>query len=207
MGGLAESAARAAPGVEHGAAALNRLGTAARTVAPTLDQIAENAAARLAALRLSTMQAAEQEATQASIDSMIKVIRGWAAADQVAAEASRRTLMHYATMQRGAAQAAEQIAAAAKRQVGVATETAARVAAEAEKAGVASGRVALSLDSLSGARQHGHRLRVLARAAVSFRRMVAMEFDTWRSGRSGGRAGSSTGGNSSLRELAGGAPS
>ena len=61
--------------------------------------------------------------------------------------------------------------------------------------------------SSDGARQHGHRLSVLARATVSFRRMVAIEFVTCRSGRSGGRVGSSTRGNDSLLEFAGCAPS
>ena len=58
-----------------------------------------------------------------------------------------------------------------------------------------------------GARQHGHRLSVLARATVSLRRMVAIEFVTCRSGRSGGRVGSSTRGNDSLLEFAGCEPS
>src|SRR4051794_24947230 len=42
--------------------------------------------------------------------------------------------------------------------------------------------------------QHGHRSRLWARATVSLRRMVAMEFGTCRSGRIGGAAGSITGG-------------
>ncbi len=43
--------------------------------------------------------------------------------------------------------------------------------------------------------QHGHRSRLLARATVSLRRMVAMESGRWRSGRVGGVVGSSTTGN------------
>src|SRR5271166_3032029 len=43
-----------------------------------------------------------------------------------------------------------------------------------------------------GAAQHGHRGSVLMRAATRRRRMVAIEFGTWRSGRSGGAAGSIT---------------
>src|SRR3954468_22524016 len=42
--------------------------------------------------------------------------------------------------------------------------------------------------------QHGHRSRLRARATVSLRRMVAIEFGTCRSGRIGGAAGSITGG-------------
>jgi uncharacterized protein YbjT (DUF2867 family) len=43
-----------------------------------------------------------------------------------------------------------------------------------------------------GAAQHGHRGSVLTRAAIRRRRMVAIEFGTWRSGRSGGSSGSVT---------------
>jgi hypothetical protein len=43
-----------------------------------------------------------------------------------------------------------------------------------------------------GAEQHGHRGRVLTRAAIRRRRMVAIELGIWRSGRSGGAAGSVT---------------
>jgi len=47
---------------------------------------------------------------------------------------------------------------------------------------------------LIGAAQHGQRGSVLTRAAMRRRRMVAIEFGTWRSGRSGGSAGSVTAG-------------
>jgi hypothetical protein len=43
-----------------------------------------------------------------------------------------------------------------------------------------------------GAEQHGHRGSVLTSAAISRRRIVAIEFGMWRSGRSGGTAGSIT---------------
>src|SRR4051812_34525911 len=49
--------------------------------------------------------------------------------------------------------------------------------------------------------QHGHRSRLWARATVSLRRMVAMEFGTCRSGRIGGAAGSITGGKVNRLEL------
>jgi hypothetical protein len=54
------------------------------------------------------------------------------------------------------------------------------------------------------ARQHGHRWRLLARAAVSLRRTDAMELDTWRSGRTGSASGSVMGVNGSLPEAPGG---
>ena len=40
-----------------------------------------------------------------------------------------------------------------------------------------------------GAAQHGQRDSVVARAAANLRRIVAMEFGTWRSGRNGGSSG------------------
>src|SRR5215210_3900762 len=52
--------------------------------------------------------------------------------------------------------------------------------------------------------QHGHRSRLWARATVSLRRMVAIEFGTCRSGRIGGAAGAITRGKANRRELWGG---
>jgi hypothetical protein len=49
--------------------------------------------------------------------------------------------------------------------------------------------------------QHGHRSRLWARATVSLRRMVAIEFGTCRSGRIGGAAGSISGGKVNRLEL------
>ena len=43
-----------------------------------------------------------------------------------------------------------------------------------------------------GAEQHGHRGSVVTSAAIKRRRIVAIEFGMWRSGRSGGTAGSIT---------------
>ena len=43
-----------------------------------------------------------------------------------------------------------------------------------------------------GAEQHGHRGSFLTSAAIKRRRIVAIEFGMWRSGRSGGTAGSIT---------------
>src|SRR6266496_4080938 len=51
-----------------------------------------------------------------------------------------------------------------------------------------------------GAAQHGHRGSVLTRAAIIRRRMVAIEFGMWRSGRSGGSSGSVTVGYRRRRE-------
>ena len=39
------------------------------------------------------------------------------------------------------------------------------------------------------AAQHGQRESVVARAATNLRRIVAIEFGTWRSGRNGGSSG------------------
>jgi len=55
-----------------------------------------------------------------------------------------------------------------------------------------------------GAVQHGHRGSVLTRAAISRRRIVAIEFGTCRSGRSGGASGSVIVGNGKFREQPGG---
>src|SRR5215216_3453080 len=52
--------------------------------------------------------------------------------------------------------------------------------------------------------QHGHRSRLRARATVSLRCMVAIEFGTCRSGRIGGAAGSITRGKANRFELRGG---
>src|SRR4051812_4815664 len=52
--------------------------------------------------------------------------------------------------------------------------------------------------------QHGHRSRLRARATVSLRRTVAIEFSTCRSGRIGGAAGSITRGKANRFELRGG---
>jgi len=49
--------------------------------------------------------------------------------------------------------------------------------------------------------QHGHGSRLLARATVSLRRMVAMELGMWRSDRGGGAVGSSTTGNGRFRAV------
>ena len=58
-----------------------------------------------------------------------------------------------------------------------------------------------------GALQHGHRSRLLARATVRRRRMVAIEFGMCRSGRIGGASGSVTWGNGRFLEVRGGARS
>jgi Fic family protein len=55
-----------------------------------------------------------------------------------------------------------------------------------------------------GVLQHGHRGRALTRAAINRRRIVAIEFGTCRSGRSGGALGPGTGGNGRRREQLGG---
>src|ERR1700693_5010825 len=53
-------------------------------------------------------------------------------------------------------------------------------------------------------RQHGHRGNRLTRASMTCRRTVAIEFGTWRSGRSGGSSGAVTVGYGKLREPRGG---
>ena len=52
--------------------------------------------------------------------------------------------------------------------------------------------------------QHGHRERLLTRATINRRRMVAIELGMCRSGRSGGSSGSVIMGNGNLREQPGG---
>src|SRR5712675_2375743 len=54
------------------------------------------------------------------------------------------------------------------------------------------------------ARQQGHRGKRLTSASMMRRRMVAIEFGTWRSGRNGGSSGSVTVGYGKLREPRGG---
>ena len=51
-----------------------------------------------------------------------------------------------------------------------------------------------------GAAQQGHRGSVLISATINSRRMVAIEFAMWRSGRKGGASGSITFGNGKFRE-------
>src|SRR5205809_5058502 len=55
-----------------------------------------------------------------------------------------------------------------------------------------------------GAAQHGHRDRVVASARINLLRIVAIEFGTWRSVRSGGASGSVTVGNGKFLEQSGG---
>src|ERR1700730_14605539 len=50
-----------------------------------------------------------------------------------------------------------------------------------------------------GVAQHGHRDRVATSATIRCRRMVAIEFGMWRSGRNGGASGSVTVGNGKFR--------
>ena len=57
---------------------------------------------------------------------------------------------------------------------------------------------------LRGALQHGHRARVVARATIRYRRIVAIELATCRSGRTGGASGWTILGNLRRRELIGG---
>jgi hypothetical protein len=57
---------------------------------------------------------------------------------------------------------------------------------------------------LIDAAQHGHRDRVLTSATVNRRRMVATEFETWRSGRNGGASGAMTFGKGKFLEQRGG---
>jgi hypothetical protein len=51
-----------------------------------------------------------------------------------------------------------------------------------------------------GAAQHGHRGKLPTSATIRRRRMVAIEFGIWRSGRNGGSSGSVTIGNGKLRD-------
>src|SRR5215210_7620206 len=57
---------------------------------------------------------------------------------------------------------------------------------------------------LRGALQQGHRAKVVARATIRCRRIVAIEFVTCRSGRTGGASGSIILGNAKRREFIGG---
>jgi hypothetical protein len=65
-------------------------------------------------------------------------------------------------------------------------------------------RIGVAWVVLRGALQHGHRARVVARATIRCRRIVAIEFATCRSGRTGGASGWTTLGNLRRRELIGG---
>src|SRR6266542_3159646 len=55
-----------------------------------------------------------------------------------------------------------------------------------------------------GAAQHGHRDRVVASVKINLLRIVAIEFGTWRSVRSGGASRSVTVGNGKFLEQSGG---
>src|SRR5690242_665416 len=65
-------------------------------------------------------------------------------------------------------------------------------------------RTGVAAAVLRGALQHGHRARVVARATIRCRRIVAIEFSTCRSGRTGGASGWTILGNAKRRELIGG---
>jgi len=52
--------------------------------------------------------------------------------------------------------------------------------------------------------QQGHRDKALTNWTIRYRRIVAIEFGMWRSGRKGGSSGSVTFGNGKLREERGG---
>src|ERR1044071_9888358 len=65
-------------------------------------------------------------------------------------------------------------------------------------------RIGVAWVVLRGALQHGHRARVVARATIRCRRVVAIEFATCRSGRTGGASGWTILGNLRRRELIGG---
>ena len=58
-----------------------------------------------------------------------------------------------------------------------------------------------------GPAQQGHRDSVATRATINLRRIVAMEFGTWRSGRNGGPSGPISFGNCNFREQPGGTSS
>ena len=66
-------------------------------------------------------------------------------------------------------------------------------------------RIGVTWVVLRGALQHGHRARVVARATIRCRRIVAIELATCRSGRTGGASGLAILGNFRRRELIGGA--
>src|SRR4051795_10189695 len=65
-------------------------------------------------------------------------------------------------------------------------------------------RIRVAPAVLRGALQQGHRARVVARATIRCRRIVAIEFATCRSGRTGGASGWTILGNARRRELIGG---
>src|SRR3954469_11539753 len=65
-------------------------------------------------------------------------------------------------------------------------------------------RIGVAWVVLRGALQHGHRDRVVARATIRWRRIVAIELATCRSGRTGGASGFAILGNAKRRELIGG---
>src|SRR5579863_4490000 len=58
-----------------------------------------------------------------------------------------------------------------------------------------------------GPTQQGHRDSVATRATINLRRIVAMEFGMWRSGRNGGPSGPISFGNCNFREQPGGTSS
>jgi hypothetical protein len=64
-------------------------------------------------------------------------------------------------------------------------------------------RIGVASAVLRGALQHGHRARVVARATIRCRRIVAIELATCRSGRTGGASGWTILGNLRRRELIG----
>ncbi len=64
-------------------------------------------------------------------------------------------------------------------------------------------RIGVAPAVLRGVLQQGHRARVAARATIRYRRIVAIEFATCRSGRTGGASGWTTLGNFRRRELIG----
>ena len=64
-------------------------------------------------------------------------------------------------------------------------------------------RIGAAWVDLRGALQHGHRARGVARATIRCRRIVAIEFATCRSGRTGGASGWTTLGNLRRRALIG----
>src|SRR5437763_6414201 len=66
-------------------------------------------------------------------------------------------------------------------------------------------RIGVAWVVLRGALQHGHRARVVARATIRCRRIVAMGLATCRSGRTGGASGLAILGSFRRRELIGGA--
>ena|SRR5215213_8381851 len=65
-------------------------------------------------------------------------------------------------------------------------------------------RIGVAWVIFRGALQHGHRARVVARATIRCRRIVAIELATCRSGRMGGASGLRILGKAKRRELIGG---